>query len=136
MPLMRFECLVAESVGGGLLPGGAGGDVVPPLLDVGVTVQSSLEALALEQIGSVGEEGEISEGEVATSEVLGLRELVLEDVKEAVQLLLQGRDLGLVGLLSVESGSKEELNNNVGDGARVGLLKSGHVFLIRSGLSK
>lgn len=114
--------LVTEAVGGGLLPGVASGDVGPPLLDSGVAVQSVLEALALKHVGSVGEEGEISEGEVTSSEVLGLLELLLENIKQTVQALLQGRDFGLIGLLSVESGTKEELDDDVSDGARVRLL--------------
>ena len=116
------ESLVAEAVGGGLLPRGAGRDLVPPSLDVLVTIEGILESLDLEEVGGVGEEGQVSEGEVVASEELGLGQASLKNVEQAVELLSHGFALGLVGSLTIESGAEEELNHNIDDGSRVGLV--------------
>lgn len=109
-------------MGGSLLPRVAGGDILPPLLDGGMVIKRIFEALGLQHVSGVGKEGKISESEVTTSEVLGLLELVLKNIKERVQLLLQSRDLRFVSLLTIEGRTEEELDNNVNDGTRVGLL--------------
>ena len=87
-----------------------------------MAIEGILIALNLEQVCGVGEEGQVSEGEVVASEILGLGQASLQDVQETIQLLSQSSALRLISSLAEEGRAEEELDDDIDNGARVGLV--------------
>jgi hypothetical protein len=90
---------------------------------VRVPIKNIFETRAIGgQVMQVGQPDDISESEFISSNELGGLELSLEDVEELVESFFESGGLGSISSLSIESGTKEELNNDVGDRGGVGLV--------------
>ena len=104
-----------------LLPGGTGGDRLPPTLEVGEVIEGIGKGRDAEKIVEVSKEGNVSESEVFSSDVGVGRELLVQNGEVSIKLGSELRDARFIGSSSTHD-LEDEFADNISDRAVVGLI--------------